>query len=59
MRAHRIKVMDRQQAPSEENDNMCAVNINRFLETARQHLLDEVAGTVEFSPVSESTHQAN
>jgi len=51
--------MDRQQAPNEENDNMCAVNINRFLETARQHLLDEVAGTVEFSPVSESTHQAN
>ena len=51
--------MNQQQAPSEEYNKMCVVNINRFLETARQHLLDEVAGTVEFSPVSESTHQAN
>lgn len=38
---------------------MCAVNINRFLETARQHLLDEVAATVEFTPVSKPVRQAN
>ena len=47
MCAHKIGVMNYQQAPSEENKNMCAVNINRFLETARQHLLDQVAATVE------------
>ena len=38
---------------------MCAVNIDRFLETARQHLLDEVAGMVEFAPVPRAIHQAN
>jgi hypothetical protein len=31
---------------------MCAVNINRFLETARQHLLDQVAATVQSGAVS-------
>jgi hypothetical protein len=31
---------------------MCTVNINRFLETARLHLLDEVAGAAEFAAVS-------
>jgi hypothetical protein len=31
---------------------MCTVNINRFLETARQYLLDKVA-------VSEPVHQVN
>ena len=32
--------------------NMCAVNINRFLETARQHLLEQVAATVESAAVT-------
>jgi len=36
---------------------MSAVNIDRFLETARQHLLDQVR--VEVAPVSEPVHQAN
>jgi len=44
--------MNHQQAPSEENEYMCAVNINRFLETARQHLLDQVAATVQSAAVS-------
>jgi len=44
--------MNSQQAASEEDNKMCAVNINRFLETARQYLLDQVA-------VSEPVQQAN
>ncbi len=36
---------------------MCAVNIDRFLETARQHLLDQV--TVEVAPVSVLVHQVS
>jgi hypothetical protein len=51
--------MNDKQAPSEENKNMCAVNINRFLETARLHLLDEVAATAEFAAVSVAMHRAN
>jgi hypothetical protein len=44
--------MNRPQAASEENIEMCVVNINRFLETARQYLLDQVA-------VSEPDHSVN
>jgi hypothetical protein len=52
MRAHRIRLMNQQQAANREGNEMCTVNINRFLETARQYLLDEVA-------VSEPVHQVN
>jgi hypothetical protein len=52
MRAHKIGLMNQPQAASEEEDEMCAVNINRFLETARKYLLDQAA-------VSEPDHQAN
>ncbi len=52
MRVHRIGLMNHPQAASEENNEMCAVNINRFLETARQYLLEQVA-------MSEPVHQVN
>jgi len=51
--------MNHQQAFSEEIKNMCATSINRFLETARRHLLGQVAATTEFAPVSEPVHQVN
>jgi hypothetical protein len=50
-------VIDNQKICSKENENMSEMNISRFLETARRHLLDQV--TVEFAAVSAPISQAN
>ncbi|MGB4911061.1 MAG: hypothetical protein WBO95_02810 [Candidatus Dechloromonas phosphoritropha] len=50
-------IIDNQKISSKENKIMCEMNISRFLETARRHLLDQV--TVEFAAVSAPISQAD